>query len=126
METEIIGCGSSKGAAPSSVRSISCISRVTRSASARSSGRCLSSSAPNPSSISSACARRASDQQWQDAAHSLKGSAQAIGAWRAAAAAAERAEALSGAVLRRGAPGALLRELEASVDEAEAYIRSLL
>lgn len=32
-----------------------------------------------------------SDQQWKDSAHSLKGSAQGIGAWHAAAA-AERAE----------------------------------
>jgi HPt (histidine-containing phosphotransfer) domain-containing protein len=65
-----------------------------------------------------------SERQWQDAAHSLKGSAQAIGAWRAAAA-AERAESLSGATLSE-ARGARLRELESSVDEAKAYIRSLL
>jgi HPt (histidine-containing phosphotransfer) domain-containing protein len=65
-----------------------------------------------------------SDRQWQDAAHSLKGSAQAIGAWRAAAAAA-RVEALSGDTLGE-ARGARLRELESSVHEAEAYIRSLL
>lgn len=68
-----------------------------------------------------------SDRQWQDAAHSLKGSAQAIGAWRAAAAAA-RAEALSCETFGDSgeARGARLRELESSVHEAEAYIRSLL
>jgi HPt (histidine-containing phosphotransfer) domain-containing protein len=65
-----------------------------------------------------------SERQWQDAAHSLKGSAQAIGAWRTAAA-AERAESLSGATLSE-ARSARLRELESSVDEAKAYIRSLL
>ncbi len=36
-----------------------------------------------------------SDKDWKDVAHSLKGSASAIGAWRAAEA-AQRAEALSG------------------------------
>jgi HPt (histidine-containing phosphotransfer) domain-containing protein len=65
-----------------------------------------------------------SDRRWQDAAHSLKGSAQAIGAWRTAEA-AERAESLSGAALSE-ARGARLREFESSVHEAEAYIRSLL
>jgi HPt (histidine-containing phosphotransfer) domain-containing protein len=64
-----------------------------------------------------------SDRQWQDAAHSLKGSARAIGAWRTAEA-AERAEFLSGAF--GDARGARLRELESSVHEANAYIRSLL
>ena len=54
-----------------------------------------------------------SDRLWQDAAHSLKGSAQAIGAWRTAEA-AERAESLSGATLSE-ARGAILRELESSV-----------
>lgn len=65
-----------------------------------------------------------SDQQWKDAAHSLKGSALAIGAWRAAAAAA-RAETLSGDALGE-ARGARLRELESSVHEAKDYIQSLL
>jgi HPt (histidine-containing phosphotransfer) domain-containing protein len=65
-----------------------------------------------------------SDRQWQDAAHSLKGSAQGIGAWRTAAA-AECAESLSGATLSEPR-GARLRELESSVDEAKTYIRSLL
>jgi HPt (histidine-containing phosphotransfer) domain-containing protein len=64
-----------------------------------------------------------SDQHWKDSAHSLKGSAQAIGAWRTAAA-AERAEALSSAAFSE-ARCARLRELESSVHEAKAYIRSL-
>jgi HPt (histidine-containing phosphotransfer) domain-containing protein len=66
----------------------------------------------------------ASDKDWKDAAHSLKGSARAVGAWRAGEA-AERAEALSGdelAALRN----AHLREIEDSVREAEDYIDSLL
>ncbi len=65
-----------------------------------------------------------SDRRWQDAAYSLKGSAQAIGAWRTTEA-AERAESLSGAALSE-ARGARLREFESSVHEAKAYIRSLL
>ena len=64
-----------------------------------------------------------SDQQWKDSAHSLKCSAQAIGAWRTAAAAAH-AEALSRAAFSE-ARCARLRELESSVHEAKAYIRSL-
>jgi HPt (histidine-containing phosphotransfer) domain-containing protein len=65
-----------------------------------------------------------SDQEWNDAAHSLKGSASAIGAWRAAAA-AERAEGLSGDAQTQGRT-LRLRELEASVREAELYIGALL
>jgi HPt (histidine-containing phosphotransfer) domain-containing protein len=65
-----------------------------------------------------------SDNDWKDAAHSLKGSASAIGAWRAAAAAAN-AEALSSE-----APAEVralrLREIESSVREAEDYIAGLL
>jgi HPt (histidine-containing phosphotransfer) domain-containing protein len=71
----------------------------------------------------------ANDQEWKDAAHSLKGSAQAIGAWRAAEA-AERAEALAGDPLAGDALAASRRvrlvEIEASLGEARAYIRSLL
>jgi HPt (histidine-containing phosphotransfer) domain-containing protein len=65
-----------------------------------------------------------SDKDWKDAAHSLKGSAYAIGAWRAAEA-AERAEALSGEALAQ-ARALRLREIESSVREAEAYIGALL
>lgn len=65
-----------------------------------------------------------SDKDWTDAAHSLKGSAYAIGAWRAAEA-AERAEALSGEALAQ-ARALRLREIESSVREAETYIGALL
>jgi HPt (histidine-containing phosphotransfer) domain-containing protein len=65
-----------------------------------------------------------SDKDWKDAAHSLKGSATAIGAWRAAAAAAS-AEALSGEALSQ-ARALRLSEIESSVREAEHYIGALL
>lgn len=65
-----------------------------------------------------------SDKDWKDAAHSLKGSASAIGAWRAAAAAAT-AEALSGEALSQ-ARALRLREIESTVGEAETYIGTLL
>jgi HPt (histidine-containing phosphotransfer) domain-containing protein len=68
-----------------------------------------------------------SEKDWREAAHSLKGSARAIGAWRAAAA-AERAQALSAETL----PGDVatraqrIGEIESSLREAEAYISDLL
>jgi HPt (histidine-containing phosphotransfer) domain-containing protein len=65
-----------------------------------------------------------SDKEWRDAAHSLKGSASAIGAWRAAAA-AERAEELSGEALTQ-ARAVRLSEIESSLHEAEIYIGTLL
>lgn len=65
-----------------------------------------------------------SDRDWRDAAHSLKGSARAIGAWRAAKA-AERAEALQGDVLTQ-LRTAQIDEIDASLREAEAYIASVL
>ncbi len=65
-----------------------------------------------------------SDQDWKDAAHSLKGSATAIGAWRTADA-AQRAEALSGETLIE-ARDFRLREIESSLREAETYIGALL
>lgn len=65
-----------------------------------------------------------SEQEWKDAAHSLKGSATAIGAWRAVAA-AERAEALSGEALAEGRRPHL-DEIQASIDEANAFIAALL
>lgn len=65
-----------------------------------------------------------SDRDWRDAAHSLKGSARAIGAWRAAKA-AERAEALQGDVLTQFRT-AQIDEIDASLREAEAYIASVL
>jgi hypothetical protein len=54
----------------------------------------------------------------------LKGSATAIGAWRAADA-AQRAEALSGETLIE-ARDFRLHEIESSLREAETYIGSLL
>lgn len=65
-----------------------------------------------------------SDKAWRDAAHSLKGSASAIGAWRAAQA-AERAEALRGDGLTQFR-AARIAEIEASLREAEAFITSVL
>jgi len=68
-----------------------------------------------------------SDKDWKDLTHSLKGSARAVGAWRVANAAerAERAEPLAGDAL---APSRAARigEIDASLREADAYIRSLL
>jgi HPt (histidine-containing phosphotransfer) domain-containing protein len=65
-----------------------------------------------------------SDKDWKDAAHSLKGSARAIGAWRTAEA-AERAEALSGEDLV-SSRALSLRNVESSLSEAETYIGLLL
>lgn len=65
-----------------------------------------------------------SDKDWKNAAHSLKGSARAIGAWRAAQA-AERAEALKGDGLTQFRAGSI-GEIEASLREAETYIAALL
>ena len=63
-----------------------------------------------------------SDKEWKDAAHSLKGSASAIGAWRVASA-CERVETFLGDTEER-VPH--LRELEVSLQEAEIYIGMLL
>jgi HPt (histidine-containing phosphotransfer) domain-containing protein len=65
-----------------------------------------------------------SDKEWNEAAHSLKGSASAIGAWRAAAA-AERAEGFSGDAGSQGRT-VRLREREGALPEAELYIAALL
>ena len=68
----------------------------------------------------------ASDKEWRDAAHSLRGSARAVGAWRAAAAAA-RAEALAGASAAQArARAQRLSEIEATLREAEMHIEPLL
>jgi HPt (histidine-containing phosphotransfer) domain-containing protein len=122
MEIEVIGCGS-QGTAGEHPVDLKHLSRYT-----------LGERALEREILELFCSQSAiylerlrvapSDRLWQDAAHSLKGSAQAIGAWRTAEA-AERAEFLSGAALS-GARGAILRELESSVREAKAYIRSLL
>ena len=63
-----------------------------------------------------------SDQAWREAAHSLKGSAQAVGAWRVAEAALA-AEIEKGT--DAGARTQVLAALEASVAEANGFIRSL-
>jgi HPt (histidine-containing phosphotransfer) domain-containing protein len=65
-----------------------------------------------------------SEKEWQDAAHSLKGSAKAVGAWRVAAC-AEGAEALSGEVLLQDRDPKL-GEIETALGEAENYIVALL
>ena len=65
-----------------------------------------------------------SDKPWKDIAHSLKGSASAVGAWRVAQA-AKRAEELQGDGLMQFR-AARIDEIEASLREAEAYIVSVL
>jgi len=65
-----------------------------------------------------------SDRDWKHAAHSLKGTARAVGAWRAAQA-AERAEGLQGDVLTQYRT-ARIDEIEVSLREAEAYITAVL
>lgn len=63
------------------------------------------------------------DKPWRDAAHTLKGSARSIGAWRVAQA-AEAAETLQGAALKAGREQALAA-VRAAVEEACAYIVDL-
>ena len=63
-----------------------------------------------------------SEQAWRDAAHSLKGSAQAVGAWRVADA-ARAAEIGKGTDV--GDRPQVLAAIEASVAEANSFIRSL-
>ncbi len=60
---------------------------------------------------------------WRDAAHALKGSARAVGAWRIASLAedAERRLAMARAAERQPT----LAELDSAVDEARAYVVSL-
>ena len=65
-----------------------------------------------------------SDEEWREAAHSLKGSALAVGAWRAAEA-AQDAEALP-ADAAHSSRTACLSEIEASVAEANAFIASFV
>lgn len=64
-----------------------------------------------------------SDREWQRAAHTLKGSARAVGAWRIAEL-AERAE-LIGGISDRQACDRLLASLRGAADEARAHIVSL-
>jgi Hpt domain len=71
--------------------SISCICPAKRSASASSKPRCSELFCTQATIYIERLRQAGSDKDWKDAAHSLKGSASAIGAWRAAEA-AERAE----------------------------------
>jgi HPt (histidine-containing phosphotransfer) domain-containing protein len=64
------------------------------------------------------------ERDWTETAHTLKGSARAIGAWRVGDA-AERAESLGGAALAE-ARAAALGALELAVGEARTYIRTVL
>ncbi len=65
-----------------------------------------------------------SDKDWKDLIHTLKGSAHAVGAWRVAEA-AERAEPLAGEI-PAGSRTARIEEIDSSLREADAYIKSLL
>lgn len=67
--------------------------------------------------------RAGSDRDWQRAAHTLKGSARAVGAWHIAEL-AERAESLGG-MSDRSACERLLGHLKAAADEARSHIRAL-
>jgi HPt (histidine-containing phosphotransfer) domain-containing protein len=71
-----------------------------------------------------AALRRAeTDGDWTRAAHTLKGSARAVGAWRMASL-AERAESLGGTA-DRAACDELLERLEEETAAARAYIATL-
>ena len=63
------------------------------------------------------------DRDWKIAAHTLKGSARAVGAWRVA----RLAEAAEGMSRRRNPAGcaAAVRELSAALAEASAFIAAL-
>jgi HPt (histidine-containing phosphotransfer) domain-containing protein len=63
------------------------------------------------------------DKDWGMAAHTLKGSARAVGAWPLAALAEDAERLTSNADSRLRA--AILRRLEAAADEARAYIAAL-
>ena len=63
------------------------------------------------------------DKDWRDAAHTLKGSARAVGAGRVGDC-AERAEGLKGLGCEIGRLAAI-EALVAALDDAVAYIRSL-
>ncbi len=67
--------------------------------------------------------RAGSDRDWTTAAHTLKGSARAVGAWRLAKL-AETAESLGG-TSDRAACDSVLRNLEEAASDARAHIVSL-
>jgi HPt (histidine-containing phosphotransfer) domain-containing protein len=60
-------------------------------------------------------------KDWRDAAHTLKGSARAVGAWRVARC-AERAETIDVGAQEKAR---VVRALEAALDEARRYIAVL-
>jgi HPt (histidine-containing phosphotransfer) domain-containing protein len=64
------------------------------------------------------------DLDWKNAAHTIKGSARALGAWRVAEA-AQRAEGLAGEALARSR-AAQIEAIDTSLREARAYIGCLL
>lgn len=64
-----------------------------------------------------------SDREWHRAAHTLKGSARAVGAWRIAEL-AEHAERIGG-ISDRPACDSLLGHLKVAADEARKHITSL-
>jgi HPt (histidine-containing phosphotransfer) domain-containing protein len=70
-----------------------------------------------------ALARATTDKQWGMAAHTLKGSARAVGAWPLAAL-AEDAERLASNA-DAGMRAAIVGRLEAAAEEARAYIAAL-
>lgn len=64
------------------------------------------------------------DKAWADAAHAIKGSARAVGAWHVANS-AEYAEALRGKERMAGSQG-VLQDMERLIGEAKSYIAALL
>jgi HPt (histidine-containing phosphotransfer) domain-containing protein len=61
------------------------------------------------------------EKDWRDAAHALKGSARAVGAWRVAVC-AERAETID---VRAQEKGGVIEGLGSALDEARRYIAGL-
>lgn len=64
------------------------------------------------------------EKEWRNAAHTIKGSARGIGAWRVAAS-ANLAEKLQGASLDRDRAD-VVAALESDIETANSYIASLL
>jgi HPt (histidine-containing phosphotransfer) domain-containing protein len=60
-------------------------------------------------------------KDWRDAAHTLKGSARAVGAWHVADC-AERAESID---VRAQEKARVIRGLKAALDEAQRYIAAI-
>lgn len=63
------------------------------------------------------------DKDWYQAAHTLKGSGRAVGAWRVARL-AQQAEKLGG-IADKAACEAIVQKIEEAVAEAEAYVASV-